>query len=84
MNRNDFFVWLDNNYTDTDFTERVKEKFDNNKDRFLNPDSVTAMDTDLVNSIRDSLKGDGKRFIETGTEFGSFILEFSLEVDFCI
>ena len=52
MNRNDFFVWLDNNYTDTDFTERVKEKFDNNKDRFLNPDSVTAMDTDLVNSIR--------------------------------
>ena len=77
MNRNDFFVWLDNNYTNTDFTERVKEKFDNNKDRFLNPESVTAMDTDLVNSIRDSLKGDGKRFIETGTEFGSFILEFS-------
>jgi len=77
MNREDFFIWLDTNYTDTDFTDRIKSKFDEHKDRFLNPNSVTAMDTDLLNSIRESLMGDAKRFIETGTEFGSFLLEFS-------
>lgn len=77
MNREKFFIWLDDIYIDSNFTDLVKEKFDNHKDRFLNTDDGTAIDKELVNSIRESLMGDAKRFIETGTEFGSFLLEFS-------
>ena len=80
MNRLEFFKWLDTHYTDAEHIRMVKEKFDNNSERFLDIEQSTAMDTELVNSIKESLV-DGKRLIETGTEFGSFILNFINDID---
>tara|TARA_B100000212_G_C27321189_1_gene510227 strand:- start:132 stop:860 length:729 start_codon:yes stop_codon:yes gene_type:complete len=80
MNRLEFFKWLDTHYTNAEHIRMVKEKFDNNSERFLDIEQSTAMDTELVNSIKESLV-DGKRLIETGTEFGSFILNFINDID---
>ncbi len=55
----------------------MSTKLDNKK---LQPQQGTGMDTQLVDSIKESLI-DGKRLIETGTEFGSFILNFVDDID---
>ena len=80
MNKEKFFEWLEINYSDRKTISIVKNKFEQHSARFLNVLESTAKDTELVNSIKESLI-DSTRLIETGTEFGSFILNFVNDVD---
>lgn len=80
MNKLEFFEWLETHYTDEETIRLTKEKFEQHSERFLDIEQSTAMDTQLVNSIRESLIN-GERLIETGTEFGSFILNFVDDID---
>ena len=80
MNKVEFFEWLESNYSDRKTISIVKDKFEQHSARFLNVLESTAKDIELVNSIKESLI-DSTRLIETGTEFGSFILNFVNDVD---
>ena len=66
MNKLEFFEWLETHYTDEETIRLTKEKFEQHSERFLDIEQSTAMDTQLVNSIRESLIN-GERLIETGT-----------------
>ena len=80
MNKVEFFEWLESNYSDRKTISIVQDKFEQHSARFLNVLESTAKDIELVNSIKESLI-DSTRLIETGTEFGSFILNFVNDVD---
>ena len=78
MNKEHFFKWLDDSYTDTNLINEVKNKYNQNEEYISIPTSSTGKDTELLNSVRkDLMLGHSSRFIETGTEFGGFILQFT-------